>query len=331
LVEFRDNKLWIVRLDKPESPVPGSVDNIRPGHSRFVLKRAEPDSLSDDTIQAKQKIELGNQSGQEQVTNVRRIPFPKEMQGVWRISEAFSGFGEENGRIALEQYANQIVTISDSTMFLQSNIVGNHWYLSSLDAGTSPMQIELSVRSPNKPAYKTFACLLEIQGDKLYLVRAQSPGFPRPKSVQILGHGERLFVMSRLGENPMTPGEMIQVSKELRDEKEDRTVRFKVESVHAPFVLGEPKDGHRDGELHLDFRPDPHDFSRDQFLVVLTVECQEKLRSEGVEDVTKHFLGKTITAKGPVRGVEYTARDMRGEHFHLIVDDPSKLIIDKIE
>ncbi len=36
-------------------------------------------------------------------------------------------------------------------------------------------------------------------------------------------------------------------------------------------------------------------------------------------------------AKGPVRGVEYTARAMRGEHFHLIVDDPSKLIIDKSE
>lgn len=193
------------------------------------------------------------------------------------------------------------------------------------------MQVELSVRSPNNSAYKTFACLLEIQGDKLYLVRAQSPGFSRPKSVQVLGNGERLFVMSRWGENPMTPEELIQVAKELRDEKEDRTVRFKVESVHAPFVLGEPNDGHREGELHLDCRPDPHDFSRDQFLVVLTAECQKKLRSDGVDDITKHFLGKMITAKGPVRGVEYTARDMRGEHFHLLVDDPSKIIIDKSE
>jgi hypothetical protein len=147
----------------------------------------------------------------------------------------------------------------------------------------------------------------------------------------MLGNGESLFVMSRLGENPMTPDEVIQVSKELRDENEDRRVRFKVESVHAPFVLGEPNGGHREGELHLDCRPEPHDFSLDQFLVVLTAECQEKLRSEGVEDISKHFLGKTMTAKGPVRGVDYTARAMRGEHFHLIVDDPSKLIIDKSE
>jgi hypothetical protein len=36
-------------------------------------------------------------------------------------------------------------------------------------------------------------------------------------------------------------------------------------------------------------------------------------------------------ATGPVRGVEYNDREMRGEHFHLIVDDPSKLIIDKSE
>ncbi len=147
----------------------------------------------------------------------------------------------------------------------------------------------------------------------------------------MLGKGERLFVMSRLGENPITPDEVIQISKELRDANEDRTVRFKVESVHAPFVLGEPNDGHREGELHLDCRPDPHDFSRDHFLVVLTAECQKKLRGEGVEDITRHFLGQTITAKGQVRGVEYDARDMRGEHFHLIVDDPSKIIIDKIE
>ena len=41
LVEFRDNKLLIVRLDQPESPVPDSVDDIGPGQTRFVMKRAE--------------------------------------------------------------------------------------------------------------------------------------------------------------------------------------------------------------------------------------------------------------------------------------------------
>ena len=296
------------------------------------------DSLSDDTTQLrneveqlKKKIDRMNQTGEEHVTNVRRISFPEEMQGVWRINEAFSGVGEENGRVALEQYANQIVTISDSTMFLQSKIAGNDWYLSYLDAGTAPKQVELSVRSPNGSAYKTFACLLETQGDRLYLVRAESSGAPRPKSVQMLGHGERLFVMSRLGENPMTPDEVIQVSKELRDDKDGRTVRFKVESVHAPFVLGEQNDGHREGEIHLDCRPDPHDFSRDQFMVVLTAECQNKLNSKGVKDITKYFLGQTIMATGPVRGVGYNDREMRGEHFHLVVDDPGKLIFDKSE
>lgn len=331
VVEYRDNKLWIVRLDQPESPVPDSVDNIRRGQTRFILKRAEPDSLSDETIEAKQRIEPGNQAGEEQPANVRKLPFPKEMQGVWRINEAFAGVGEANGRVALPQYKNQIVIFSDSRMFLQSSIAGNQWYLSYLDSSTSPMQVDLSVRPANVAVYKTFAGLLEIQGDTLYLVRAQSPQFPRPQSVQELRRGEACLVMTRIGENPMTPEEVIQVAKESLFGKEDQTVRFQVASVHAPFVLGEPSDGHREGELHLDCRPDPHDFSLDQFLVVLTAECQKKLLSEGVEDLTKHFLGKTITAKGPVRGVEYTARAMRGEHFHLIVDDPSNLIIEKSE
>ncbi|MFN7845069.1 MAG: hypothetical protein ACK5N9_25385 [Pirellula sp.] len=68
------------------------------------------------------------------------------MQGVWRIKEAFTGVGEENERAALAQYENQIVTFSDSTMFLQLNIVGNHWYLSHQDSSTSPTQVDLSVR-----------------------------------------------------------------------------------------------------------------------------------------------------------------------------------------
>ncbi len=299
--------------------------------SKVDSQSLETMKLRKEVEQLKKLVDPGVPVGEEQPANVRQLPFPKEMQGVWRIKEAFKGVVEKNGRIALAQYENQIVTISDSTMFLQSNVVGNYWYLSRLDSSTSPMQVDLSVRSANASVYKTFGCLLEIQSDKLSLVRAESPDFPRPQSVQELGRGETCFVMSRIGDNPMTPKEVIQVAKEKVFEKEDRTVRFKVESVHAPFVVGEPSDGHREGELHLDCRPDPHDLSLDQFLVVLTAECQKKLHGEGVVDITKHFLGKTITAKGPVRGVEYTARAMKGEHFHLIVDDPSTLIIDKSE
>ncbi|MFM2219832.1 MAG: hypothetical protein RL240_4150, partial [Planctomycetota bacterium] len=331
VVEFRDNKLWIVRLDQPESPVSDSVGIIRPGHSRFVLKREEPDSLSDDTVQAKQKIELGNQTEQEQVTNVRRIPFPKEMQGVWRIKEAFYSMGKPNERLTLEKRENQIVTFSESTM---SKMSDSHWYLSYLDQSKLPMEVDLSAWPADGSAYrssKTYACVMEIQDGRLYLVRAESPGFPRPKSIQELRRGEICFVMTRIGEIPMTPEEVIQVAKETVFEKVDQTVRFQVASIHAPFVSGEPSDGHREGELHLDYRPDPHDFSLDQFMVVLTAECQNKLSSEGVDDITKHFLGKTIMATGPVRGVEYNDREMRGEHFHLIVDDPSKLIFDNSE
>ncbi len=299
--------------------------------SKVDSQSLETMKLRKEVEQLKKLFDRGGSVGGEQLIHVRQLPFPKEMQGVWRIKEAFKGVVEKNGRIALAQYENQIVTISDSTMFLQSNVVGNYWYLSRLDSSSSTMQVDLSVRSGSDSVYKTFACLLEIQGDKLSLVRAESPGFPRPQSVQELRRGEKCFVMTRIGDSPMTPKEVIQVVKEKVFEKEDRTVRFKVELVHAPFVLGEPSDGHREGELHLDCRPDPHDFSLDQFLVVLTAECQKKLLSEGVEDITKHFLGKTITAKGPVRGVEYTARAMQGEHFHLIIDDPSKLIIDPSE
>ncbi len=210
----------------------------------------------------------------------------------------------------------------------------SHWYLSYLDQSKLPMEVDLSARPADGSAYrssKTYACVMEIQDGRLYLVRAESPGFPRPKSIQELRRGEICFVMTRIGEIPMTPEEVIQVAKETVFEKVDQTVRFQVASIHAPFVSGEPSDGHREGELHLDCQPDPHDFSRDQFMVVLTAECQNKLNSKGVKDITKYFLGQTIMATGPVRGVEYNDREMRGEHFHLIVDDPSKLIFDKSE
>ncbi len=49
VVEYRDNKLWIVRLDQPESPVPDSVDNIRRGQTRFILKRTDEQVLASDT------------------------------------------------------------------------------------------------------------------------------------------------------------------------------------------------------------------------------------------------------------------------------------------
>ncbi|MFN7845068.1 MAG: hypothetical protein ACK5N9_25380 [Pirellula sp.] len=54
LVEFRDNKLLIVRLDQPESPVPDSVDDIGPGQTRFVMKRAE-EQVNDPKDKAKVK------------------------------------------------------------------------------------------------------------------------------------------------------------------------------------------------------------------------------------------------------------------------------------
>ncbi len=164
------------------------------------------------------------------------------MHGVWRIKEAFKGVVEKNGRTALAQYENQIVTISDSTMFLQSNVVGNYWYLSRLDSSSSPMQVDLSVWSGSDSVYKTFACLLEIQDNKLCLVRAGESGIPKATvCARTKTRGETCFVMTRIGDSPMTPEEVIQVAKEKLFEKEDRNGSIQSRNGSCSVCIGRAK------------------------------------------------------------------------------------------
>ncbi len=99
LVEYRDNKLWIVRLDQPESPVPDSVDNIRRGQTRFILMRTDEQVLASDT----ELIQPGDKNlfkSLEIIAKSEDVPTEKSVQKQPRLlsrlktNSAAKGFGK---------------------------------------------------------------------------------------------------------------------------------------------------------------------------------------------------------------------------------------------
>jgi hypothetical protein len=131
-----------------------------------------------------------------------------------------------------------------------------------------------------------------------------------------------------------SPLEAIEVAKRFANVDHGKSigVKFRVESVHPPFVPSEEDElGHTKSELHLDFRPLPANFKDDQFLVVLTPEAITQLNKLGISDIEKHFLHKEVEAHGRVLSTMYTARGMPGEHFHLIVSELQQIAFSKVQ
>lgn len=120
---------------------------------------------------------------------------------------------------------------------------------------------------------------------------------PRPKSVDDVASSLTRFEMVQESKDSRpvvySPLEAIEIVKRFANADHGKPigVRFRVASVHPPFVAaGEEDLGHAKSELHLDFRPLPVDFAKDEFLVVLTHEAIDQLSRLGIEDLEKHFL-----------------------------------------
>jgi serine/threonine protein kinase len=258
--------------------------------------------------------------------------FPPEMHGNWRIQDAMTLTSKR------PEYIDEVVVIDDKSLLLTSGEHSNRYRLSywkHRDDNQS-IEVDLTAKSPDGNESKTFRCLMEIQGDVLTLLRQQNEHFPRPKSIDDISTSITRFTLVRekSGDKPTiySPLEAIEISKRFANDDHGSAIRvkFRVESVHPSFVSGNDANfGHAKTGVYLDFRKLPTNFAEDQFLVVLTNEVIAQLKNLGIEDVELHFLNKEIEATGRVLSTMYTARGMRGDHFHLIVSDLKQIAFSK--
>ncbi len=260
--------------------------------------------------------------------------FPKKLHGKWRIKNATTLTTK------ITEFIDQMAVIDQNTVLLPSSDQGTQYRLSHWmprDDNQS-IEVDLTMESNDGKDSKTYRCLLEIHGDELILLRQQNERFSRPKSVDDISTSITQFTLTReqTENEPMvySPLEAIEVAKQFANVDHGKSIRvkFRVESVHPPFVPSEEDEfGHTKSELHLDFRPLPANFKDDQFLVVLTPEAITQLNKLGISDIEKHFLHKEVEAHGCVLSTMYTARGMPGEHFHLIVSDLQQIVFSKGE
>jgi hypothetical protein len=260
------------------------------------------------------------ESSQEQKDS---IAFPLEMRGKWRIRNAM------RLRETITDY-NYIAVFDENGMQIESDKKIDRYRLTHwkrLEDGLS-YEADLIWETSDGEVSKLFRCLLEYRGKEMTLLRQENEQFSRPKSMDQLSTSTIKFTMVREEADSIpkrySPLEAIENAQRFANDDQGKPmgVKFRVESVHPPFVPDEDgKHGHAKSELHLDFRSLPADFAQDQFLVVLTQEAINQLNKLGVENIEQHFLGKEIEVTGRVTSTMYTARGMRGDHFHLIVDN----------
>lgn len=266
--------------------------------------------------------------------NSMYLPFPKELHGNWRIQDATTLTSKRT------EYIDQNIFIDQYSLLLTAGDHRNHYRLSHWKHSDDNQSIEadLTAESPSGQDSKTFRCLLEIRGDELQLLRPQNERLNRPESVDDISSSVTRFTMTResasSGPKVRSPLEAIEIAKRFANADHGKAIRvkFRVASVHLPFVSGGDEDrGHTKAELHLDFRPLPADFAEEQFLVVLTQEAIDRLKKLGIENIEAHFLNKQIEATGRILATTYTARGMPGDHFHLIANDLKQITLVNIE
>ncbi len=168
------------------------------------------------------------------------------MQGVWRIQEAMKGVVEKNGRMPL----HSMRTDRHYFRFNDVSSVERRWQLLvPVAAGfsSSTMQVDLSVRCGSDSVYKTFAACWKFKTTSFISYGLRVPD-PKAQSVQELRRGETCFVMTRIGDSPMTPEEVILVAKEKLFEKRRSNGSIQSRIGSCSVCIGEPSDGHREGE-----------------------------------------------------------------------------------
>jgi RNA polymerase sigma factor (sigma-70 family) len=106
------------------------------------------------------------------------------------------------------------------------------------------------------------------------------------------------------------------------------TVEFKVQAVTKPteIKLTPAKDspytvGH--GPYDMSLHPQaPKKFEERQFTVILTPKVVKQLIAVGIQDVSKHFMGKTIRVSGRINQHNYSGDDPPIEpHYDLVIED----------
>jgi hypothetical protein len=82
--------------------------------------------------------------------------------------------------------------------------------------------------------------------------------------------------------------------------------------------------GHHPDDLAL-YQHDRVDLKQAQFAIILGEAARRQLNKLGIEDISKHFMGKTVRATGQITRQWYTSPMMTGEHTELIIDDVSNI------
>ncbi|HEV3440792.1 MAG TPA: sigma-70 family RNA polymerase sigma factor [Gemmata sp.] len=106
------------------------------------------------------------------------------------------------------------------------------------------------------------------------------------------------------------------------------TVEFKVQAVTKPteIKLNTEKDspyvvGHGPDDMSLHPQA-PKKFEERQFTVILTPKVVKQLIAVGIQDVGKHFMGKTIRVSGRINQHNYSGDDPPIEpHYDLVIED----------
>ncbi len=109
------------------------------------------------------------------------------------------------------------------------------------------------------------------------------------------------------------------------------TVEFKVQAVTKPteIKLTTEKDsryvvGHGPDDMCLHPQP-PRKFEEKQFTAILTSKVVKQLQMVGIQDVGKHFMGKTIRVSGRINQHNYSGDDPPIEpHYDLVLEDVSQ-------
>ena len=133
-----------------------------------------------------------------------------------------------------------------------------------------------------------------------------------------------------------TPGEVMLVGGKATGKANDGkakivTVEFEVRAVTKPTEIESTTEegppwvvGHGPDDLSLHPQP-PKKFEEGQFAVIPTPTVEKQLDRIGIQDVGKHFVGKTIRISGQVRQQNYSGDEPPiGTHYDLVIDDVSQ-------
>lgn len=259
--------------------------------------------------EAKKKRASQSKSAEQNLLN-----YPEEWRGIWTIEQAATTSGEQRN-----DYIGEPVAISAEDMFLRTKTSGNHYRISLLDCNSTPNRVDLTAMFENAPgSARKFECIFELDGDRMILVRPQLNG-QRPASISNLERGETRFVLQRSKLKSLSPQEAIHFVERIGRVKTPLVIEFPVGLIYS-----QPGGA---GEMRLDFREVSVDDKADQFVVVLTENCQSQLRKNGIDMIERHFNGKVIRATGTPQIVAHSDPNTKGTHFRLIVDHPDQLVV----